>query len=87
MSGLSSSRLLRSRCPRYTPLTPQLGFLQHAAQASVVARKPLGINEETEALVEGERGKVGLSLLCGPALRHRVKAQRLEFFNRRFIEH
>jgi len=31
-----------------------------------LAHEPLGIDEQAEALVEGERGKVGLGLLCGP---------------------
>src|SRR5262249_34917938 len=66
---------------------PQLGLLERARQANVLAVDPLGVDEQAEALVEAERGNLGLRLLRRPGFRHRVKAEQLEFLDRRFVQH
>ena len=48
----------------------ELGFLQGAGDALVVAGQPLGVDEQAEALIEGQRGGGGVLLLVGPGLRH-----------------
>jgi len=44
----------------------EVGLLDVALEAGVVAGEPLGVDEEAEALVEAEAGVVGLGLLFDP---------------------
>ena len=65
----------------------ELGLLQGAGEALVLAGAPLGLDEEAEALVEGEGGEVGLLLLRGPGRGHGVELEGLEFLQRGGGEH
>jgi hypothetical protein len=44
----------------------EVGLLDVALEAGVVAGEPLGVDKEAEALVEAEAGVVGQGLLLGP---------------------
>ena len=46
----------------------ELGLLERALQAAVLAGEPLGVDEQAEALVEGEGGVIGA---CAAALARR----------------
>src|SRR6266508_602536 len=65
----------------------QLRLLQRAAEPFVFARDPLGLDEQAQALVEGEGGGVGVLLLVGPRGGQRVELERVEFLERGRIEH
>ena len=55
-----------------------LGLLQGPREAFVFAGDPLGLDEEPEALVEGQRRHVGLVLLFGPGGGHGGELERVE---------
>ena len=65
----------------------ELGFLQGAGEAFVLPGEPLGLDEEPEALVEGEGRHVGLVLLLRPRRRHGGELERVEFLERGCGEH
>src|SRR2546430_11969734 len=65
----------------------ELGLVQRAGEAFVLAGEPLGLDEEAEALVEGEGGHVGLVLLLRPRRRHGIELERVEFLERGRREH
>src|SRR2546428_8615695 len=65
----------------------QLGVLEGAGQALVLPGAPLGLDEEREALVEGEGHHVGLLLLLGPGRRHGRELEGVELFDRGGVEH
>ena len=65
----------------------ELGLLQGAGEALVLAGEPLGLDEEAEALVEGEGRHVGLVLLLGPRGGHGGELERVEFLERGRGEH
>ncbi len=53
---------------------------------AVLPGEPLGIDEQAEALVEGERGVVSVSLLLLPGGRHGMEAKRRELLERGALE-
>ena len=65
----------------------QAGRLQAALQATVVAVLGLAIDEEPEALLEGERRVVGPLALLGIGARHAAEAEGLELLERGVDEH
>ena len=65
----------------------ELGLLQGAGQALVLAGVPLGLDEQREPLVEGEGRHVGLLLLGGPGRGHGVELEGLEVLHRGGSEH
>src|SRR3989442_592603 len=65
----------------------QLGVLEGAGQALVLPGAPLGLDEESKALVEGEGRHVGLLLLLRPGRRHGRELERVELFDRGGVEH
>ena len=65
----------------------ELGFLQGTDEAPVLPGAPLGLDEEAEAVVEGEGGEIGLLLLGGPGDRHGVELEGLEVFHRGSGQH
>ena len=65
----------------------ELGLLQGAGQALVLAGVPLGLDEQREALVEGEGGHVGLLLLGGPGRGHGAELEGVELFEGGGVEH
>ena len=58
-----------------------------AAQALVLAGEPLGVDEEAEALVEGQARQLGGVLLLGPRLGHGLELEGLELLDGGFAEH
>jgi len=65
----------------------ELGLLQGAGEALVLAGEPLGLDEEPEALVEREGRHVGLVLLLRPRRGHGGELERVEFLERGRGEH
>jgi hypothetical protein len=65
----------------------ELGLLQGPYEARVLPGAPLGLDEEAEALVEGEGGEIGLLLLRGPGRGHGVELEGLELFHCRGGQH
>ena len=64
-----------------------LASLSSAAEPLVLASEVLGVDEQAEALVEGQLADLGTLLLFGPGRAERVEAQGLEFLDRRFVQH
>jgi len=60
----------------------QLRLLQGAGEARVLPGALLGLDEEAEALVEGERGQVGLVLLLRPRGGHGGELEGVELLER-----
>jgi hypothetical protein len=65
----------------------ELRLAQSADQALALAGRPLGLDEEREALVKGETAHVGVLILFGPRLGHGVQAEGAELVDRGFAEH
>jgi hypothetical protein len=65
----------------------ELGLLEQSAEALVLSREMLGVDEQAEALVEGQLADLGALLLLGPRGGECVEAQRLEFLDGRFVQH
>ena len=61
----------------------QLGLLEGAGDALVVAGEPLGVDEEAEALVEGEARELGVLLLLAPRVGHGVELESLQLLHGR----
>jgi hypothetical protein len=57
------------------------------AKAFVLAGMPLGLDEQAEALVEGEGGQVGLALLLGPGGGQGVELEGVEFLEGGGVQH
>ena len=53
----------------------KLGFFEQACEPLVFAGKALGIDEQSEALVEGQLGQFTIFLLVAPCSREGVEAQ------------
>jgi hypothetical protein len=60
----------------------ELGLLQRPGKALVLAGVPLGLDEETEALVESQGRHVGLVLLLRPGGRHGGELEGVKLFER-----
>ena len=65
----------------------ELGLLEGAGEALVLAGAPLGVDEQGEAFVEGEGAQVGVLLLLRPGRRHGGELEGLELFEGRGGEH
>ena len=63
----------------------ELGLAEDAAEPLVLAIEPFGVDEQAEALVEGQTGGVGVSSLLGPGGGHGVELQGLELLDGRFL--
>jgi|SRR5450756_293711 len=66
---------------------PELGRPKIALEASVVPVLGLAVDEQAQALLEGERLVVGPLLLVGEGARHLAKVQRVELVEGRVDEH
>jgi hypothetical protein len=66
---------------------PQARVPQPLRQASLLAGRPFGIDEQAETIVEMQFGVLGRSALLLEGLRHRGEMQRLEFLNRGLGQH
>jgi hypothetical protein len=56
----------------------QLGLLEGASHALVVAGEPLGVDEQAETLVEGQARQLGVLVLLGPGVGHGVELEGLQ---------
>ena len=65
----------------------QLGLLEGAGDALVVAGEPLGVDEQAEALVEAEARQLGVLLLLGPGVGHGVELELLQLVQGRGGQH
>src|SRR5437867_13244450 len=65
----------------------ELRLAQRVGEATVLAGEPFGLDQEAEALVEGDRGERGILLLREPGGGEGVEPQGLELLERRFGEH
>ena len=65
----------------------ELGLLEGAGEALVLAGEPLGVDEQAEALVEGEARQLGVLLLLGPGVRHGVELEGLQLLEGRGGQH
>lgn len=65
----------------------QLSVLEQPSESAIVASKVLGVDEEREAPVEGERAYLRIALLCLPRLGHRAESEGDEFLHRWFFQH
>ena len=63
------------------------GLLERPLQAAVLPREPLGVDEQAEAFVEGERVVVGAALLFLPRGGHGIESQGGELLVGRGVEH
>src|SRR5215471_5071353 len=66
---------------------PELRFLESSPDPFGLARGPLGLNEQREALVECHGLGFSLALLLIPSSGHRQQAKSLESFESWFLEH
>ena len=88
MSALSSSRRAGIVDGLEAGLAEfQLGFLEGAREAFVLAGAPLGIDEQGEALVEAEGGELRIRLLGGPGGGQGRELEGLELLEGLAIEH
>jgi hypothetical protein len=65
----------------------ELGLLEGAREPLVLPREPLGVDEEAEALVEGEARHLRVLLLFAPRVGHRVELEVLQFVEGRSRQH
>jgi hypothetical protein len=65
----------------------QFRLPQRPPDASVLAVEPLCVDEQPEALVEGEARDVRLRLLLSPRGHHSFQPHRFELLRRRFCQH
>jgi hypothetical protein len=56
----------------------QLGLFEGAGEALVLPGQPLGVDEQAEALVEGETRHLGVLLLLAPRVGHGVELEVLQ---------
>ena len=66
---------------------PELRLAERGLQPLVLAREPLGVDEEPEAFVEGDGGERRVLLLRLPGGGEGVEAQGFEFLEGRVREH
>jgi hypothetical protein len=69
------------------PAMRSLALLERAPDAIVLARHPLGVDEQREPLVERHRDGIGVLLLLFPRRCHRAQTKRVELFEGRFFQH
>jgi hypothetical protein len=65
----------------------ELGVAQRRGGALVLAVQPLGVDEHSEAFVEGKLMHFGFVLLLAPRSGHRVESHGLELFESRLCQH
>ena len=65
----------------------ELGFLQGAGEALVLPDAPLGLDEQPEALVEGERSEVRLAVLVVPGRGHGAELEGVELLDGGGVKH
>ncbi len=68
-------------------LHPQLGGLQPARQAALLARRMLALDHEAEALGEAELGVTGARRLLGERFGHRPEPEVVEALDRECVVH
>jgi hypothetical protein len=56
----------------------EFGLLEGTGQAFVLPGEPLGLDEQRQALVEGQAGHLGALVLVGPGLGHGVELESLQ---------
>jgi hypothetical protein len=64
-----------------------LASCRRAGEALVLPGAPLGLDEEPEALVEGEGGEVGLALLRVPGGGHGAELEGVQLLERGGVQH
>src|SRR5262245_10638024 len=65
----------------------ELRLLQRAGEPLVFAGAPLGLDEQAEALVEGQGSEIRLALLVGPGGGHRAEFEGVELLERGGVQH
>jgi hypothetical protein len=65
----------------------QLRLAQRPPDAGVFAMKPLGVDNQPEALVEGQARDLRLRLLLSPGGHHALEPHRFELLRGRFCQH
>jgi hypothetical protein len=65
----------------------EFGVFEEPLQPAVFLESPLAVNEEAEAFLEGEVGKMGLLELFFESLGHAEEFESVEFVEGLFVEH
>src|SRR5262245_29993605 len=62
-------------------LAPEIGLPQVPAELALFAMGPLGVDEQADAVLEAERGELGVAELALQGLGERGQTERTQFVN------